>query len=402
MVVYFFSDRNYVIQGFNATYTITDCPYNCRPNGACSGNKCVCNADYKGDFCQYYHCQDNCVSPANGNCDLFEGYCVCEEGYVGHSCSLRTKSNSGNSEWYTLYPEGYQKTTNSVVFPKRTGHAGAFIEDTKTFWVYGGVNFGMIIDDLMYYDFASSSWENATQNLPSPSGRHSHTMVSLGTDLYIFGGVLEDGILSNELWKYKTDTNQWELVSIEHPMGLVGHSMTLVDSKWIYVFGGRRGDGRFMSSMYRIDVVNGGNWEAVQSTGGKDVDRQLIGHSAVFHKESRSLLIFGGISKHYARNSNRNNFIHAFHVDNKYWSQIYYKKHSVDNPVPNVRAFHTAHIIGNYMVVYGGSIHKHEEEELCYDNGMYLYHLGCHTWVNITSLEEFYRGEIFLFNLDTL
>jgi len=37
---------------------------------------------------------------------------------------------------------------------------------------------------------------------------------------------------------------------------------------------------------------------------------------------------------------------------------------------------------GNYLVVFGGYSHKHNKEEICYDNQIYFYHLGCHTWLN--------------------
>lgn len=53
-----------------------------------------------------------------------------------------------------------------------------------------------------------------------------------------------------------------------------------------------------------------------------------------------------------------------------------------DSYIPRERAFHTSTIIGNYMIVFGGYTHRHNKEEICYDNQMYLYHLGCHTWVN--------------------
>ncbi|XP_069179848.1 multiple epidermal growth factor-like domains protein 8 [Procambarus clarkii] len=34
------------------------------------------------------------------------------------------------------------------------------------------------------------------------------------------------------------------------------------------------------------------------------------------------------------------------------------------------------------MVIFGGYMHKHKEEETCYDNKLYLYHLGCHVWMS--------------------
>lgn len=33
-------------------------------------------------------------------------------------------------------------------------------------------------------------------------------------------------------------------------------------------------------------------------------------------------------------------------------------------------------------MVFGGYSHRHNKEEICYDNQMYLYHLGCHAWVS--------------------
>ena len=34
------------------------------------------------------------------------------------------------------------------------------------------------------------------------------------------------------------------------------------------------------------------------------------------------------------------------------------------------------------MLVFGGYIHRHKEEEKCYDTKIYLYHLKCHVWVS--------------------
>ena len=34
----------------------------------------------------------------------------------------------------------------------------------------------------------------------------------------------------------------------------------------------------------------------------------------------------------------------------------------------------------------GGSVHQHYEEEQCYGDGLYFYHLGCHQWVSAPTL----------------
>ncbi|KAJ9576932.1 hypothetical protein L9F63_006498, partial [Diploptera punctata] len=73
----------------------------------------------------------------------------------------------------------------------------------------------------------------------------------------------------------------------------------------------------------------------------------------------------------------------SFQLDSRHWTEIHYpRSHLQDMHVPRERAFHTSTIIGNYLVVFGGYSHRHNKEEICYDNQLYLYHLGCHTWVS--------------------
>ena len=63
--------------------------------------------------------------------------------------------------------------------------------------------------------------------------------------------------------------------------------------------------------------------------------------------------------------------------------------------VPPERAFHSAHIMGNYMLVFGGYSHKHNEVESCYDQNIYFFHLGCHTWVSQRILEHSPQGRAY-------
>lgn len=44
-------------------------------------------------------------------------------------------------------------------------------------------------------------------------------------------------------------------------------------------------------------------------------------------------------------------------------------------------------------MVFGGYSHRHNKEEICYDNQMYLYHLGCHAWVSHDVLNATDRGK---------
>ena len=47
------------------------------------------------------------------------------------------------------------------------------------------------------------------------------------------------------------------------------------------------------------------------------------------------------------------------------------------------------------MVVYGGYMHKHKEEEKCYDDQVYIYHLGCHIWMSHQVTSSTYSRMLF-------
>ncbi len=320
--------------------------------------------------------------------DMFT--CQCSEGYIGDQCQLAYNSSASQSTWYNLVPENPQ-------FTGRTGHAGVFIAATKTFYVFGGNTLNTLLGDLVKLDFSASNqqWETLSKTSPWPSARHEHAMAKVGENFYLFGGILADGSHSNELWFYETSLNQWSLrgtAGSVSPPKLASHTLTLVQDKWLYLFGGRTVNGEFSSAMYRIDTGDDEEWERVVALGGKEADRRLVGHTTVYHPESKSLLVFGGFLPDYARFPKRMNFLHTYHVEDNYWSQIFYE--SVDNHhPPKDRSYHTANIMGNYMVVFGGNSHIHHEEEICYDSEIYLYHLGCHRWVSYRQMAEAFQGK---------
>eukprot|EP00057_Strongylocentrotus_purpuratus_P028165 XP_011682639.1 PREDICTED: putative protein tag-53 [Strongylocentrotus purpuratus] len=65
MLIYMYSDRNYNLLGFDATYTIEDCPYGCSGHGTCVDHSCVCNSGYHGDGCERLSCPYECGSEWN-------------------------------------------------------------------------------------------------------------------------------------------------------------------------------------------------------------------------------------------------------------------------------------------------------------------------------------------------
>ncbi len=291
-------------------------------------------------------------------------------------------------QWYEVEPENSD-------FTPRTGHTGVYIESLNSFYVFGGNTLNTLLDDLVLYDFSPiwQSWRTVAQSSPWPAARQEHAMAKVGSNFYIYGGILSDGSHSDELWYYKTSNNRWTQVGLsgDLPPGLASHTLTLVEDRWLYLLGGRTEDGDFSSAMYRVDTQDDDVWEKLEARGGKEADRRLVGHSTVYHPESKSLLVFGGFLPDYARFPKRVNYLQAYHIEEDYWSQIFYEAIDAYYP-PKDRSYHTATIVGNYMVIFGGNSHIHHEEEICYDQDVYFYHLGCHRWVDYRKMAEAFPG----------
>ena len=77
----------------------------------------------------------------------------------------------------------------------------------------------------------------------------------------------------------------------------------------------------------------------------------MLGHSAVYYADMRSLIIFGGFVPESARRSDRSNKLLAFHLDLQVGSELSITANS--GVVPRGRSFHSAVLVGDYVVIYG-------------------------------------------------
>lgn len=69
MLLHLFSDANYNLLGFNATYTFSLCPGACGGHGRCDPStlKCHCHQGWGGAACMTPLCSQACA--VNGQCD---------------------------------------------------------------------------------------------------------------------------------------------------------------------------------------------------------------------------------------------------------------------------------------------------------------------------------------------
>ncbi|KAM4703377.1 multiple epidermal growth factor-like domains protein 8 [Rhinophrynus dorsalis] len=369
MLLHLFSDANYNLLGFNATYSFSLCPRGCSGHGLCQENtQCLCDFGWGGEGCQVPYCSSYC-NTLHGTCNQDTQRCVCSPGYVGERCDLSLTDNQGAGTWYNV-------SSLDASFSPRTAAAGAFLPPTNALYVFGGLDLNSALGDLVIYNFTSNTWEKRTYS-SGPAARHSHVVLEWNGTLILFGGELSRGMLTGDIWVFLPLEERWmELTNYStlHPPALANHAAAIVDH-WLYVFGGRTSRDVFSSLMFRFNL-HSWEWEQVLPAGGKPP--AAAGHSMVFHAASRSLLVYGGHRPSTARFSARANATDLFHVDLNYWTTL---RPRDGNRGPRERAFHSATLIGNYMVIYGGNLHIHHHEEKCYDEEIFFYHLGCHQWV---------------------
>lgn len=387
MLVLMFSDRNYEKGGFLANYSITDCPFGCHGHGVCTNNSCVCDIDYTGESCEHDLCPKNCSTKGlcikSGDRSLWG--CKCSPGYAGYACDLALQGEEDKLKWVTLLP-------SVTEFTDRFDHTAGFVESSECVFVFGGNSQNSVLDDLLRFCFSESKWEVISKIEPWPSARYDHNMVVYNEGLFVFGGILVDGSHSNELWFFDTISGNWSLLDFNNssqPPGLSGHSMTLADDV-IYIIGGKKSNGQYSSDIYSINASSPQSWSMVKLVGGRTRHRLLHGHSAVYHQESSSIIIYGGIAVHSVRFTALSKKMFAFNIANKFWTEIEYTSNmgpGLDS-VPQERSQHTALIMGNYMIIYGGYVHIHASEEKCYDEGIYLYHLGCHQFAKHSLVHQ--------------
>lgn len=117
-------------------------------------------------------------------------------------------------------------------------------ETSTRLYVFGGGvdSSNPIQDTAMYcYDTTKNFWAVISKGENGPSPRIGHTITSVGSKLYIFGGMNggENGFFSNAMFVYDTMTNKWTKNPDreDDPPPRAGHSATALGTL-IFVTGG--------------------------------------------------------------------------------------------------------------------------------------------------------------------
>ncbi|WKY06448.1 hypothetical protein Q1695_006551 [Nippostrongylus brasiliensis] len=264
-------------------------------------------------------------------------------------------------------PVKWKKVVNSSgPSPRpRHGHRAVAIRDLMI--VFGGGNEG-IVDELHVFNTTTKQWFVPSVRGEVPSGCAAYGIVCNGTHIFTFGGMVEYGRYTNDLYELQASRWEWRKLRPRPPRSggsgpcpRLGHSFSLASNQICYVFGGLANDSNdpkqnapvYLDDFFSIDVrgpVGSLQWEQPVTYGARPPARES--HSAVVFETDarRQLIIYGGM------NGSRLNDLWMLDLDSMTW----------DNPMvggltPMPRSLHTANLVGHRMYIFGGWVPLSED-----------------------------------------
>ena len=248
----------------------------------------------------------------------------------------------------------------------RHGHRAVAIKDLII--VFGGGNEG-IVDELHVLNTGTNQWFAPPVRGDIPSGCAAFGFICDGVRLLIFGGMVEYGRYSNDLFELLASRWEWRRLTPlgEPPCPRLGHSFNLVGEK-AFIFGGLANDAqevkknipRYLNDMFTLDIKEGTtlHWESVTTSGSTPHEREShtcisVPSSDEHGGDGGKLLVFGGMCGY------RMNDLWMLDVKTMTWNEI-----RPVGPIPLPRSLHSAVLIKDCMYVFGGWVPLSPEDKL--------------------------------------
>ena len=226
-------------------------------------------------------------------------------------------------------------TTNAPTARQR--HMAVWIGTQMIVWGGEGCPIGCFTNIGGRYNPSTDTW-TATSTANAPAGRESHTAVSTGTEMIVWGGSFYDGSYHflNTGGRYNPSTDSWTATSLANvPAGRAGHTTVWTGSEMI-VWGGQ-GSSSFFNTASRYDPGTD-SWTAT-STANAPGSRGY--HTAVW--TGSEMIVWGGYN-----NSSFFNTGGRYNPGSDSWTA------TSTAGAPDGRYYHTAVWTGSQMVAWGG------------------------------------------------
>ncbi|GAB6029897.1 Host cell factor 1 [Chamberlinius hualienensis] len=279
----------------------------------------------------------------------------------------------------------------------RHGHRAVAIKDLMV--VFGGGNEG-IVDELHVYNTGQGNWFVPPVKGDVPPGCAAYGFVVDGTRVLVFGGMVEYGKYSNELYELQASRWEWKRLKPKPPKTgsppcpRLGHSFTLIGHK-AFLFGGLANDSedpknnipRYLNDLYTLEMKPNSSqmsWDCPQCYGQPPPPRESHTGVAYYDKDGKRprLVIYGGMS------GCRLGDLWQLDVDSMTWN-----KPVVHGTPPLPRSLHSATLIGTRMFIFGGwvplvmddvKVATHEKEWKC-TNSLACLNLESMEWQSLTA-----------------
>ncbi|KAF4022598.1 hypothetical protein G4228_014414 [Cervus hanglu yarkandensis] len=246
----------------------------------------------------------------------------------------------------------------------RHGHRAVAIRELMI--IFGGGNEG-IADELHVYNTVTNQWFLPAVRGDIPPGCAAHGFVCDGTRILVFGGMVEYGRYSNELYELQASRWLWKKVkphppsSGSPPCPRLGHSFSLYGNK-CYLFGGLANESedsnnnvpRYLNDFYELELQHGSGvvgWSIPVTKGIVPSPRES--HTAVIYCKrdsgSPKMYVFGGMC------GARLDDLWQLDLDTAEWTTLVSdSQEDKKNSRPRPRAGHCAVAIGTRLYFWSG------------------------------------------------
>ncbi|XP_015604179.1 attractin isoform X2 [Cephus cinctus] len=377
-LLYFYSDVAYNMSGFNITYKINACPSryshtDCSGHGVCIEGVCTCDATWTGDACDVQVCPNNCSYDLHqGECNRERHQCECKSGFKGSDCSQRNERGFWEAVTYKdISPEG------------SASHCSIVWRDSL--YVVGGESFHKA--KMIYvYDYNGNVWETPHVEGKLPAPRYAHSCVLFGDKIYMYGGVVQNSTVTNELWAFDVSAKVWENVTVHDncnnktmcgPLKVAGHTANMVQSngkkeKMVVIFGHSPQYG-YLNTVQEY-YFGTREWQIVETYGFPV--KGGYGHSSAYDPLTNLIYVYGGYVSESQSSQILTSRLYSYHPNTREWTLL--------TSAPSARFFHTGVFVsGGLMLIFGGNTHNdthHSHGARCYSADTIAYDVTCDSW----------------------
>ncbi|CAH2059184.1 unnamed protein product, partial [Iphiclides podalirius] len=418
VLLHFFSDDAYAMEGFNVTYAAYSCPSddprtNCSNHGECEDGNCKCEPDWVGAACDQPLCPDEC-NAAYGAGECTGGGCECAAGRGGDAC----ERDGARAAWQWRWREERDSRPRRPppAHPPPPVAAHSLLAHGADLLRVGGETFAPA-HFLYRYKVAENRWYPITpldDASASPAPRFAHSAVMYGDEIIVYGGVVTSddperggglaglegrgGEASNEVWRGRlqggavawanatpTACSPHRNAPFRHCGGLhlSGHTAVLAyvgitQKPVMVVFFGHSPHYGYMHTVQEFHVEEGA-WAGAAVRGW--AARAGFGHSAAWDPLSRRVYVHAGLVSESEAAQAPSSALYEYDVENRVWRPL--------PSAPTPRYLHTAIFVSpGVMLVFGGNAHNdsaaaavaNPAASKCYSGSALLYDVRCGVW----------------------